>query len=80
MMRYVMWTMLGAAVAVALGFWADLYQIGEPQVVIAAAIGGALGLIAYGGPVEPSIAEKSRIPERSSGALSLSRRASTFNS
>ena len=72
MMRYAMWTMLGATVAVALGLWIDLYQLGDPEAWIAAVIGGALGLIAYGGPVEASLVRSSRIPERTPGALSVS--------
>jgi hypothetical protein len=71
MIRHVMWTMLGATVAVLLGAWCDLYQLGDPQVWIAAAIGGALGLISYGGPVEPSLVERSPLPQRTSGALSF---------
>ena len=63
---------LGAIVAISLGRWIELYQFGDPQVWIAAVIGGALASVAYGGPNEESLARAIKIPERSNGALSLS--------
>jgi hypothetical protein len=54
MMRYMVWATVGAVIASMFGLSIGLYQMGEAQVLVAGAIGGALALIAAGKPVEPS--------------------------
>jgi hypothetical protein len=61
------WIMIGATIAVVLGASCGLYELGDAGGWIAAVIGGALGAIAYGGPVECSLLQGKRRP----GALSL---------
>jgi hypothetical protein len=66
MMRYVAWSAVGATIAVLLGRWCALYQLGDPEALFACSVGALLGLVAYQGPIPPSILA------RSNGALSMS--------
>jgi hypothetical protein len=65
MMRNMMWILSSAIVAVALGRWIELFQLGDPQLWIAAAIGGGLALAAVAG-VEPEsvLQQKTALPAR----------------
>jgi hypothetical protein len=66
MMRYVAWSSIGATIAVLLGRWCELFQLGQSEAWFAAAVGAVLGVVAYQGPVPPSILSRTN-----GGALSL---------